>query len=225
RLQMWDISDLRAPVAVANVDYDQDLTSMAFSSDGRALATTSTARLSGGPSGSRLQLWEISDLRKLVSLARVVDHDQEFTSVTCSPGGRTLATTSATSFSGPSGGWLQLWDISNLPALVSLVRVVDDDSSYAISAAFSPNSPILVTSSTSSTSGYLGSSVGRLRIWDVSNLLDPVRLAVIEKGQCLTSVAFSPNGPTLVTSSAAAPSGGRPRLSDTSNPRAPVLNA
>src|SRR5262249_19846668 len=38
RLQMWDISNPRAPVALANVEYDQYLTSMDFSPDGRTLA-------------------------------------------------------------------------------------------------------------------------------------------------------------------------------------------
>jgi len=99
--------------------------------------------------------------------------------------------------------------------------VVDDDPGYFTSAAFSHDGSTLVTSSVSSV---LGSKRGRLRLWDVSNLLNPVRLAVIEEGQSLTSVAFSPNGPTLVTSSVGG-AGGRLRLWDVSNLRTPVLVA
>jgi len=112
---------------------------------------------------------------------------------------------------------------ATLAATRWISNVNDQDHHYdqhpnTINTAFSPDGRILVT-----TLRFIDRPGGQLRLWDISNPRNPIRIASIDDDQDLTAASFSPNGPTLATTSQLIDRpGGRLRLWDISNPRNPI---
>src|SRR5262249_44343329 len=103
--------NLPPPPRAASIPDDQAVSAVAFSPDGRTLATGSGSYDSEKP-GGRLRLWDVTNPGKPIRLAPVPD-DQDVTAVAFSPDGHTLATTSTSSDPEKPGGRLRLWDVTN----------------------------------------------------------------------------------------------------------------
>jgi WD40 repeat protein len=118
---LWDVTNPRRPVRIASVVDDQYVGAVAFSPDGRTLATTTSSTVVGGivvgGGGGRLRLWDVTNPRRPVRIASVVD-DQNVTAVAFSPDGRTLAATTV----GGVDGRLRLWEVRRISALSGHVR-------------------------------------------------------------------------------------------------------
>ncbi len=208
-LRVYDLTDPRAPARIASIDDDQHPTAVAFSPDGHTLTTTSNS--SGG---GRLRVYDLTDPRAPTRIASV-DDDQYLTAVAFSPDRHTLTTISN---SGSGGGRLRVYDLANPRAPVRIASI--DDDQHLTAVAFSPDGHTLTTTSNSDSSG------GRLRVYDLASPRAPVRIASIDDDQHLTAVAFSPDGHTLTTTttsiSISSGGGGRLRVYDLTDPRAPT---
>jgi WD40 repeat protein len=137
--RLWEVASGRE-IAVLRGHEERDkqpllaklehVTSVAFSPDGRTLAT--------GSADNTARLWEVATAREIATLR---GHDDQVSSVTFSPDGRTLAT----------GSWdntARLWEVASAEEITTLrgghERPVD-------SLAFSPDGGILATGSTDRT--------------------------------------------------------------------------
>ncbi|MBL7487818.1 TIR domain-containing protein [Frankia sp. AgB1.9] len=196
-LQFWNGADRHKLVRLAGRRDEQTLYAVAFSPDGRVLASAGDRTRQGknGPesAGGLVRLWAVGDPRKPALLATVDDDDQAVAGVAFSPDGRTLATVT---YRLNIGGRLRLWDIAN-PRVPSLLVSIDDDQVMA-GVAFSRNGRVLITVSGETVNGSSGSG-GQLRLWDVTNPRAPRRTANIDDGQGFTAVAVSPDGHTIAT--------------------------
>ncbi len=149
------------------------VTSVAFSPDGRTLATASQ--------DSTARLWNISDPHHPSLLGTLTGHTNTITSVTFSPDGHTLAT--------GNDDTARLWDITD-PHRPSLVSTLTGHANAVTSVAFSPDGHTLATASQDSTA----------RLWDISNPHHPSLLGTLTgHTNTITSVTFSPDGHTLAT--------------------------
>jgi WD40 repeat protein/transcriptional regulator with XRE-family HTH domain len=152
------------------------VTSVAFSPDGRTLAT-------GGPSGARL--WDVATGRQRGKTLDVPEVGPiGVSSVAFSPDGRTLAT------GGPSGA--RLWDVATGRQRGKTLDVPEVGPVGVSSVAFSPDGRTLATGGPSGA-----------RLWDVATGRQRGKtLDVSEVGPVgVSSVAFSPDGRTLATGS------------------------
>jgi WD40 repeat protein len=162
---------------VAQLGHSDGVTSVAFSSDGRAVLS--------GSRDKTLKLWEAATGR----LMRTFEGNSEaVTSVAFSPDGRSV-------LSG-SEGWkreektLRLWDA----ATGRLVRVFEGASGGVGSVAFSPDGR-------SVASGGLGAGRATLKLWDAAT----GRLVHNFGGysEAVMSVAFSPDGGAVIAGGSA----------------------
>ncbi|OHV33588.1 TIR domain-containing protein [Pseudofrankia saprophytica] len=204
-------SSLAATLAAAPwtgaADDEQNITQVAFSPEGRTVATASYLEDRG-----RLRLFDASDPAHPTDVAHV-DDDQALSTVQFSPGGRTLLTISGQD--DVDGARLRLYDVSD-PRHPVRTASFDDDLILA-DFAFSPDGRTLAVACSSIETGR-----GHLRLYDLGGAGGPARTASIDDDQNLVDVVFSPDGRTLATaSSGITEGGGRLRLYDVSDPRAP----
>src|SRR5262249_1070770 len=154
----WTSPTPRDTPGLAPVPDAQDVPAVAFSPDGRTLATGSGSYDPEKP-GGRLRLWDVTNPRKPTRLASVPD-DQDVYAVAFSPDGHTLATTST--YRDKPGGRLRLWDVTNPRKPTPVASFDDYQDVYAV--AFSPDGHTLATGSRSSDPEKPG---GRLSVWDI----------------------------------------------------------
>jgi WD40 repeat protein/tRNA A-37 threonylcarbamoyl transferase component Bud32 len=188
----------------------EDVRSVAFSPDGRTLAS--------GSDDKTIKLWDVQSQGEIATLT---GHSNHVCSVAFSPDGRTLA-------SGSDDKTIKLWDVQSQGEIATLTG----HSSYVISVAFSPDGRTLASGSGDNTiklwdvqsqgqiatfTGHSGSvnSVafspdGRtlasgsfdntIKLWDVQS---QGQIATFTgHSRSVNSVAFSPDGRTLASGSA-----------------------
>jgi WD40 repeat protein len=154
------------------------VSSVAFSADGKLVATTSWLR--GDPV---VRLWDTSTGRLRRELG---GHDGGAWAVAFSPDGKVVATAAR----GP-GRTVQLWDVST----ARLVRTLRGHRGWLWCLAFSPDSRTLASGD--GHEAQRGDSSGSVRLWDVRSGA-PLRL-LIGHGGMVRHLAFLSDGRALAT--------------------------
>jgi eukaryotic-like serine/threonine-protein kinase len=202
---VWDLANGKALLTLQGDS--GDIGSLAFSSDGRRIATGSRdkAKIWDASSGKELLTLQVQG-RAMTSLAFSLDgqrivtgcsdltarlwdvssgkelltlqgHSGDVTSVAFSPDGRRIMTSSA--------DMAKVWDASSGQELLT----INGHSGEVTSVAFSPDGHRIVTGSRDQTA----------KVWDAANGLELVTLK--GHGDVICSVAFSPDGQRIVTGS------------------------
>ncbi len=212
---MYSMDDLHTTPRLIG-DYSGDVSSVAFSPDGKLLASASD-------SDTTVRLWNVATgklLRTLNGPIKVNDIYSYIDSVAFSPNGKLLA-------SGSADGTVRLWETTS----GRLLQILGNDADNVTSVAFSPDGKTLAAGNYSSNthlwdvaSGKLlrtlpgdtdevnsvafssdgkalvsASLDGKIQIWDVASGQLLHMLSDYEGGP--QSVAFSPDGQTLASAS------------------------
>jgi WD40 repeat protein len=169
-IKLWNTSRPAhlTPLGVLQLPGNSAAASVAFSSDGRTLAS----------GGERVTLWDVRD----IAHPQQMDGSLPGGSVAFSPHGHVLAT----AYDG--GGNVRLWDLSRLthPAALSVLHTQTAVNFSVL--AFSPDGRYLATD---------GTGIGQIRLWDTKNPVRPKVLDVPISNSDRTdvsAVAFSSNG-------------------------------
>ncbi len=144
------------------------VTGIAFTPDGKLMASSGTRQLYGDDGAGDVRLWHAVTGKELAVLK---GHTRKVTAVAVSPDGKTLA-------SGDAAGLVRLWDLPGGKFLLSLTGL----GGQVRTVAFAPDSNCLA----------IGASAG-LRLWDLS----PPRVRLDASGGAGECVAFSPDGKTV----------------------------
>ncbi|MBD2485304.1 serine/threonine-protein kinase [Planktothrix sp. FACHB-1365] len=154
---------------------DSSIASVAFSADGRTLASGSDSSPPNSDSDNRIKLWDVPSQREIATLTG----DSDFvSSVAFSPDGRTLA----------SASWvnkIKLWDVQSQREIATLTGHSDS----AWSVAFSADGRTLASGGADKT----------IKLWDVQSQRQIATLT--GHSDYVRSVAFSPDGRTLASGS------------------------
>jgi WD40 repeat protein len=215
---LWDLTDHIRPRQIATLSGHTDvIQAMAFSPDGRALATT-------GLDNTAI-LWDVTDPTRPTRSATLTGHTSSVAAVVFDQDGAALTTAD-------SDGTIARWRrASRAPASVATLT---GHTSGVQAAAFSPDNRALATASFDRTvilwditdparphraatlTGHTGpvrdvafspdgtslASVGDdgiTLLWDVTDRLHPHRLATLSASTPVTAVAFNPRAALLVT--------------------------
>ena len=200
---LWDVADPANPrlvgqplTGVVNLGtLDSAVDSVAFSADGRTLAS--------GSSDGTIRLWDITDPAHPRPLSQpLTGSGTAVNSVAISTDGHTLA-------SGSSDGTIRLWDITDPARPRPLSQPLTGSSAPVNSVAISPDGHTLAS----------GDDAGTVRLWDITDPADPRPLSqpLTGDGTAVDSVAFSPDGHTLASGG----TDGTVRLWDVTDPAHP----
>ncbi|MGO1055456.1 nSTAND1 domain-containing NTPase [Crossiella sp. CA198] len=171
RVRLWAATDPRQPVELAAVTVPQVSVSLAFTPDGRQLASANW--------DGTAWLWEVTALPRLGTPRVLSGHTAAVTWVAYSPDGRLLATTG-------QDRTVRLWELAD-PAAPP--RVLTGHTDVVRAAAFSPDGRLLAT----------GGLDRATRLWEVGSGRQLTTFSGLT-GYVL-SVAFSPDGRGLAASS------------------------
>jgi WD40 repeat protein len=161
-IKLWDITSGKELLALkGHSDLAQ---SLAFSPDGKMLAS--------GGNDKMIKLWDVTSG---VELRTLIGHSDDVNSVAFSPDGKTLA-------SGGQDETIKLWEVISGTELRTL-------KGHSYSVAFSPDGKALASGGGDTT----------IKLWDVTS---GVELRTLKgHSDSVDSVAFSPDGQTLASSS------------------------
>ena len=165
-----------APESAAIRGLVEAVVSVAFSPDGRVLASASNVGVDfSGSKDKTIRLWDSASGKKLLVLK---GHTDGVRSIVFSPNGRLLA-------SGAEDKTIRLWDTAS----GKMRAVLRGHEKGVISVAFSPDGRMLASGATDNT----------IRLWDPTNGKE---LAVLRGHENrILSVAFSPDGRVLASGS------------------------
>jgi len=153
-----------------------DVTSLAFSPDGKTLASGIGIHGWDTPETGALTLWDIASQQPLSPTLSI---SQYVWSVAYSPDGKIVAT------SGNQDSMIRLWDVA---ASQQVGGPLTGHAAAVKSVAFSPDGKLLASASDDAT----------IRLWDVA-LRRQIGTALIGDTGSVGSVAFSPSGKAVVS--------------------------
>jgi WD40 repeat protein len=148
--------------------------SIAYSPDGRSLATSSTDRT--------VRVWDVSDTSAMTLTAQAVlsGHTHEVYNVAFSPDGKSLASASR-------DRTVRIWNLKTY----TTTDVLLGHMGFVFGLAYSPDGKHLATSSADQT----------VRIWDMSRSPKTIAVLTGHTGS-VTSLAYSPDGKFIASGSA-----------------------
>ncbi|MGB7875218.1 MAG: WD40 repeat domain-containing protein [Anaerolineales bacterium] len=165
---------LKDPHGLPLPGHEELVNALAFSSDGRWLAT--------GSQDGTVRLWDVSKLPQSVDPQILSEHESEVIALAFSPDGRWLAT-------GGADGTARLWDLQSATPVDHPV-VLSGHKGSIFTLAFSPDRHWLAT----------GGADGTARLWnlDITNP-DQDPLVFASQDGWVQILAFSPDGRLLAT--------------------------
>jgi WD40 repeat protein/transcriptional regulator with XRE-family HTH domain len=196
---LWDVSSpaharmLGQPLSPSGQSLSQDnysyANAVAFSPDGRILATGGSVNSASTPGHSTIQLWDMHNPARPQPLGRYMTSDIYVQSLAFSPDGHTLA---ASEIAVSSAGTVQLLNVSNAthPQVSGSLAA----SINSAPATFS-RGDILAA----------GNKNGGIQLWDAANPVNPRPLGsiAVNSSSVIYLAMFGPDGQTLATEDSA----------------------
>ena len=176
---LWDVATGRKTATLASPIPGSTVYSVAFSPDGKTLATGTTNNDDG-----KTYLWDLATRRPVATLTSP-GRGSTVLSVAFSPDGKTLATGGSAN-RGDANNKMYLWDVATRRLIATLTNPKRNNGNAFLT--FSPDGKTLAS----------GDGNANTYLWDVATrrliatLTDPVSILS-------NSVAFSPDGKTLAT--------------------------
>lgn len=171
-VDLLDIRDPRHPTSLGRLAGQSNVTALSFSPGGRTLVA--------GSSDATATIWDLEKLHRPVRLSMLRGHSGAVRTLAFSPNGRTLVT-------GSDDTTAVIWDLthSGRPTRLS---TLGEHTKGVSAVTFDPKNMLLV----------VGSSEGTVGFWDLTDPAHPVRLTTVALGGAVSSLAFRPDGRTLV---------------------------
>jgi WD40 repeat protein len=175
-VRLWDMTERGHPAALATLRLYGEVTAVAFTGDGRTLASATLA----SATTAAVRLWDMADRAHPVALASLRQTDPVYALALASDG-RTLANA--------SGAAVRLWDITDRAHPVELAA--QHHNSPVSTVALAPDGRTLASASND----------GTVRLWEMADRAHPVELAAMRQRDSVSTVALAPDGRTLASSS------------------------